>query len=306
MSQSHTERPFTEQVAPGVHAYIQPDGGWCLNNAGWVTDGHTTLLIDTAATERRALMLRDALVASGAPMPAHVVNTHHHGDHTYGNKVFAEGARIVGHTACVTEQVAAGHQLHAIWPDVEYGDVPVVPATVTYEDRLTLHVGEEEVQLLHPGVAHTLGDTIVWLPGRKVVFTGDLVFDGGAPFVPMGSLEGSLRALDVLRSLDAEVVVPGHGGICDPSVYATVEGYLRFVAELAAEGHKAGRTPMEVARAADLGEFATLREPERLVANLHRAYAELDGLPLGSPLDLPPVITDMAVLNGGRIPECLA
>jgi cyclase len=89
-------------------------------------------------------------------------------------------------------------------------------------------------------------------------------------------------------------------------VYATVEGYLRFVADLAAEGHKAGRTPMEVARAADLGEFATLREPERLVANLHRAYAELDGLPLGSPLDLTPVITDMAVLNGGRIPECLA
>lgn len=91
MSQLHTEHPFTVEVAPGVHAYVQPDGGWCLNNAGWVTDGHTTLLVDTAATERRALMLREALVASGAPMPAHVVNTHHHGDHTYGNAVFAQG-----------------------------------------------------------------------------------------------------------------------------------------------------------------------------------------------------------------------
>ncbi|MEU6342470.1 MBL fold metallo-hydrolase [Streptomyces sp. NPDC046977] len=305
-SPSQTDAPYTSRLAPGVHAYVQPDGGWCLNNAGFISDGRTTLLVDTAATERRALLLRDALTAAGVPQPDHVVNTHHHGDHTYGNSVFTPGARIVGHTACVKEQLAAGLQLHAIWPDVDYGEVPVTPATVTYEDELTLHVGEEEVRLLHPGVAHTLGDTVVWLPGPRVVFTGDLVFNGGAPFVPMGSLAGSLRGLELLRSLDAEVVVPGHGQVCDPSVYDTTEGYLRFVTELAADGHKAGREPLEVARAADPGEFASLREPERLVANLHRAYAELDGLPPGSPLDLVRIITDMAVLNGGRVPECLA
>ncbi|MFF3564207.1 MBL fold metallo-hydrolase [Streptomyces sp. NPDC002574] len=305
-SPSYTEAPYTSRLTPGVHAYVQPDGGWCLNNAGFVSDGRTTLLVDTAATERRALLLRDALTAAGVPQPSYVVNTHHHGDHTNGNSVFTPGARIVGHTACVKEQLAAGHQLQAIWPDVDYGEVPVIPATVTYEEQLTLHVGDEEVRLLHPGVAHTLGDTVVWLPGSRVVFTGDLVFNGGAPFVLMGSLAGSLQALETLRSLDAEVVVPGHGQVCDPSAYDTTEAYLRFVTELAADGHRAGREPLEVARTADAGEFAALREPERLVANLHRAYAELDGLPPGSPLDLVRIITDMAVLNGGRVPECLA
>lgn len=67
--------PYLLQPAPGVHAYVQPDGGWCLNNAGFVSDGGRTLLIDTAATERRARALRDAVVAAGVPLPRTVVNT---------------------------------------------------------------------------------------------------------------------------------------------------------------------------------------------------------------------------------------
>lgn len=64
------EDPYLVQPAPGVYAYVQPDGGWCLNNAGFVTDGGRTLLVDTAATERRALALRAAVLAAGAPLPA--------------------------------------------------------------------------------------------------------------------------------------------------------------------------------------------------------------------------------------------
>jgi cyclase len=301
-----TTEPYLTELANGVHAYVQPDGGWCLSNAGFVSDGRTTLLVDTAATERRTRLLRDALLATGAPMPSYVVNTHHHGDHTYGNTLFAGEAEIVGHAACVKEQVAAGHQLHMIWPEVEYGEVPITPPTVTYEDRMDLAAGGTEVRLIHPGPAHTIGDTIVWLPEQRIVFTGDLVFNGGTPFVPFGSLSGSLRALGLLRSLGAEIVVPGHGAVCDPGAYDVVERYLHYVAALAAEGRAAGRTPLETARTADLGEFAGLAEPERLVANLHRAYAEMDGLPLGIPLDLVAVLTDMAAMNGGRIPACHA
>jgi cyclase len=301
-----TTEPYLTELANGVHAYVQPDGGWCLSNAGFVSDGRTTLLVDTAATERRTRLLRDALLATGAPMPSYVVNTHHHGDHTYGNTLFAGEAEIVGHAACAKEQVAAGHQLHMIWPEVEYGEVPITPPTVTYEDRMDLQAGGTEVRLIHPGPAHTVGDTIVWLPEHRIVFTGDLVFNGGTPFVPFGSLSGSLRALGLLRALDAEVVVPGHGKVCDPGAYDVVEHYLHYVAALAAEGRAAGRTPLETARAADLGEFAELAESERLVANLHRAYSEMDGLPLGIPLDLVAVLTDMAAMNGGRIPACHA
>ncbi|WP_327322489.1 MBL fold metallo-hydrolase [Streptomyces sp. NBC_01210] len=299
--------PYTVQLAPEVHAYVQPDGGWCLNNAGFVSDGESTLLIDTAATERRAQALRDAVLATGVPLPRTIVNTHHHGDHTYGNTVFTPGAVVIGHDLCRSEQLAAGHQLHLLWPRTDFGDITITAPTVTYNDRLTVHVGDIEVRLIHPGgVAHTLGDTVVHLPRQGVVFTGDLIFQGGTPFIPVGSLSGSLRALDLLRSLDATTVVPGHGPVTDPSAYDATERYLRYVAELAREGHAKGRTPLETARGADLGVFAELRESERLVANLHRAYAELDGKPEGSPLDPVLVFGDMAAMNGGVPVACHA
>ncbi|GAA0322359.1 MBL fold metallo-hydrolase [Streptomyces polychromogenes] len=299
------EKPYVVQPAAGVYAYVQPDGGWCLNNAGWVSDGGRTLLVDTAATERRALALREAVLGQGSPLPRTVVNTHHHGDHTYGNAAFAP-AVIVGHENARAEQLAAGHQLELIWPATDFGAIEITAPDLTYGDRLTLYVGDTEVRVLHPGVAHTTGDSVVWLPARRVVFTGDLVFAGGTPFLAMGSLAGSLRALELLRSLDAETVVPGHGPLTDPSAYESTERYLRYVAELAREGRGEGLTPLETARRADLGEFAAWRESERLVANLHRAYAELAGEPEGAPLDIMAVLRDMTVMNGGTPILCHA
>ncbi|WP_137990321.1 MBL fold metallo-hydrolase [Streptomyces vilmorinianum] len=298
--------PYVVALAPGAHAFVQPDGGWCLNNAGFVGDARETLLVDTAATERRARLLREAVLAEGLPLPRTIVSTHHHGDHTYGNGVFLPGARIVGHANCRTEQLAAGRQLHLLWPRTDFGDIEVTPPSLTYSESLTLYVGELEVRVLHPGPAHTTGDSIVHLPQQGVVFTGDLVFHGGTPFLPMGSLSGSLRALELLRSLDAPTVVPGHGPVTDPSAYDATERYLRWVAALAREGRAKGATPLETARRADLGEFGAWRESERLVANLHRAYAELDGLPEGSPLDPAAVFGDMAAMNGGVPVACHA
>ncbi|WP_060179998.1 MBL fold metallo-hydrolase [Streptomyces sp. IMTB 1903] len=298
--------PYLVRPAAGVYAYVQPDGGWCLNNAGFVSDGGRTLLVDTAATERRALALREAVVSTGVPLPRTVVNTHHHGDHTYGNCVFTPEALVLGHDNARTEQLAAGHQLEMIWPATDFGAMDITAPDLTYSDRATVHVGGTEVQVLHPGVAHTTGDSVVWLPRQRVVFTGDLVFAGGPPFLAMGSLAGSLRALELLRSLDAETVVPGHGPLTDPSAYDSTERYLRYVAELAREGVAEGLTPLEVARQADLGEFAAWRESERLVANVHRAYAELAGKPEGAPLDIPAVLADMTLMNGGRPIPCHA
>ncbi|MDX3535279.1 MBL fold metallo-hydrolase [Streptomyces sp. MB09-01] len=300
------EAPYLVQPAPGVYAYVQPDGGWCLNNAGFVSDGGRTLLIDTAATERRALALREAVAAAGVPLPRTVVNTHHHGDHTYGNGVFAPEALVLGHDSARTEQLAAGHQLELIWPATDFGAIDITAPDLTYSDRATVHVGGTEVQVIHPGVAHTTGDSIVWLPRQRVVFTGDIVFAEGTLFLAMGSLAGSLRALELLRSLDAETVVPGHGPLTDASAYEATERYLRYVAELAREGRAKGLTPLEVARQADLGEFAAWRESERLVANVHRAYAELAGEAEGVPLDILAVLKDMTVMNGGTPILCHA
>jgi cyclase len=298
--------PRVEEVADGIYAYVQPHGGWCVSNAGFLVGRDAVTVVDTASTESRARRLREA-VSSVTPLPPRtLVNTHHHGDHTYGNTVFAPGATIIAHELAREEMLAAGLQLHAIWPDVDWGRIELTPPTVTFADRLTVYVDEAPVQLIHVGPAHTGNDVVAWVPDRRVLFAGDVVFSGGTPFVLMGSVAGSLDAIARLRALGPDTVVAGHGVVGGTEILDATEGYLRWVQRLARDAVAAGLAPLEAAREADLGEFAGLLDPERIVGNLHRAYAEERGEPRGSRLDDNAILVEMVVYNDGKIPVCLA
>lgn len=292
------------EIADGVFAYVQPHGGWCLNNAGLLTDGTDSALVDTAATQARALRLREEALRIAERPPRLLVNTHFHGDHTFGNFVFPE-ATVVGHERARSDIAAAGLHLTGLWPEVCWGDLEVVPPHLTYRDHLTVHVGSLRAELLHLGPAHTTGDTVVWLPEQRVLFTGDLVMAGATPFCPMGSVSGSLEALRALRALGARTVVPGHGPVGGPELFDVDEHYLRRLQRLAEEGLAAGRSPLETAREAGPGPYADLLDAERLVPNLHRAYAEALGAPPGEPLDIPALFAEMTRYHGG-LPACHA
>jgi cyclase len=299
--------PKVVEVADGVFAYIQPDGSWWLNNTGFVAGGDLVLSIDTCSTEARtrAYLAEVERVAGAAPRL--LVNTHHHGDHTNGN-CFLPFATIIGHELCRRSMLDTGIlDPQGIWEPVEWGALALAPPFVTFEHRLDIHVGGLRVELHHIGVpAHTTNDVVAWIPERGVLFAGDLVFNGGTPFVLMGSVAGTLSALARLAEFPADVIVPGHGEPCDLEIVAVAGEYLRFVQDTAAAAHGAGLTPLEAARAADLGEFGELTDPERLAGNLHRAYAELEGQRAGAPIDLRAALADMVALNGGRPLRCRA
>ncbi|MFD3514393.1 MBL fold metallo-hydrolase [Streptomyces sp. NPDC058657] len=308
MHRAIPERPadtLVTEVADGVHAYVQHRGGWCLNNAGILTDAGHSALVDTAATEDRARALRRTALALCPLPPRAVVNTHFHGDHTYGNFVFPE-ALTIGHARTRTMTRAAGLHMASLWPDVRWGDIEVAPPQLTFEDRTTLHIGALRAELIHIGpAAHTTDDTIVWLPEQRVLFTGDLAMNGVTPFCAMGSVTGSLRALQRLRALGATTVVPGHGPVGGPEILDANAAYLRWVQQLAEEGTSSGTEPLVLARATRPGPYAGLLDPERLLPNLHRAYAEARGLPEGAPLDIPALFREMTEYHGGP-PRCLA
>ena len=124
--------------------------------------------------------------------------------------------------------------------------------------------------------------------------------------LPWGPSRGGSRALETLRALGAETIVPGHGPVCGPEVFDDMAAYLRFVQELARKGFDAGLSPLESAREADLGRFAPWHDTERLAGNLHRAYSEIRGETLGVKLDLGPMVADMIAYNGGKPVRCLA
>lgn len=293
-----------EQVADGVFAYVQPDGGWCVNNAGLVVAGGRSLLVDTTATEARTRALRRAVLGVAPGPPRYLVNTHSHGDHTFGNFLFPE-AVIAGHSGTRAGMLEVGLHLTGLWPDVAWGDIEVTPPTLTYESGIVLEFGGVRVEVRAMGTAHTREDSVVWLPEQRVLFTGDLVMSGTAPFFPMGSLSGSLAAVRALRALEPRTVVAGHGPVGGAELLAEAEGYLLWVRQLAAEGHAAGRTPRETAAAVDHSAWSHLREAERLVPNLHRAYLELSGAAPGEPIDMGAVFQDM-VEYGGGLPRCEA
>ncbi|NJP78184.1 MBL fold metallo-hydrolase, partial [Streptomyces sp. AA8] len=117
------DTPRLQEVAENVHAYIQPDGGWCLNNAGLIVAGNRSALVDTAATEARARALKEAVAPLTARPPQFVVNTHSHGDHTFGNYLFADDAVVVSHERTRTEMADIGLHLTGLWPEVCWGDV---------------------------------------------------------------------------------------------------------------------------------------------------------------------------------------
>jgi cyclase len=296
--------PGLVPLVDGVFAWVQPDGSWWINNAGVILGEDGPVLIDTCATEARTRRFLAAVdsVAGGAPVRV-AVNTHLHGDHTYGNCLLPSSAMIIGHQA-TRDGLLADFLLAntpPIWsPSPEWGALSIRPPTVVVHDRITVYAGKRPIELHHPGhPAHTQGDVVAWLPDDGVLFTGDLIFHDVTPLVFMGSVDGALRSLEWLASFGAAHVVPGHGALVDDFdvVLDAHVRYYRFIQETARAGITDGVAPLDAARRTDLGEFADWPDRERVVLNLHRAYAELQE----TDMDLLAAFTDALAYNGGPL-----
>jgi len=307
--------PELIEVADGVFAYVQPDGSWYINNTGFVVGPSSVISIDGCSTERRTRAYLDR-IATVSPAPVSMlINTHHHGDHTYGNSLFGT-ATIIAQEKCRDEMIAFGSPGNTgIWEPVDWGNVTLAPPTLTFADRVRLWSGDRPLEVSYVGqAAHTSNDSLVWLPEQEVLFCGDLLFNGGTPFLLMGSLRGAIDVLtNVVAPIPARVIVPGHGAPCDHRLIGTVVGYLEFVLAIAQRGIDAGLSPLETARQTDLGEYDGWLDRERIVGNLHRAYADLgaaggaDGSSAeGSSVDVIAALTDMIAYNGGQPLSCYA
>jgi len=284
----------------GCHAWLQPDGGWGLNNAGLIAGPRESLLIDTLFDNRlTAGMLAGLAPVTAAAPVRRVVNTHGNGDHWFGNQLLGE-TEIIASAATLAEMRATGpDQVRALLADpgragavarrlfgaFRFGDVVPAYPTTTFDRQLAVRVGDIDVELIEVGPAHTAGDTIVHVPSAGVIYAGDIVFAGGTPIAWQGSIANWLRACERIVSLGAHTIVPGHGPATTAAAVRAQASYLRFVQEEAVVRHGRGMTFAEAAHDVDLGEYAAMPERERLIVNVHAAYRELD--PATPPLDGP-------------------
>jgi cyclase len=280
-----------------VYAYLQPNGTWGWSNAGIIVDGESSLLIDTLFDLKLTRDMLDTMHKS-IPAAAHidmVVNTHANGDHCWGNELVAD-AQIIASARTAEEMTTGisptqlamilkrapelgelGEFLSYAFGTFDFDNITLTPPTKTFEDELTLKVGDKEVRLIEVGPAHTLGDTLVHIPSDRVVFTADILFIGGHPIIWAGPTSNWLKACDRILKMDVDTIVPGHGPITDKNGVAEVKGYLEYIYQEAEKRYEIGMSAKEAAKDIDLDRYATWTDGERIAVNMASIFRELKG-----------------------------
>ena len=283
MNKKHTVPTWeagVKQLAPNIYAYIQAKATWYWSNAGFIVGKDYVVVVDSLATVGLTQRFRDEIRNITDKPIRYLINTHHHGDHTYGNHVFA-GATIISHDYCRREITEAPmmdpNLLNTIFPEFDFRGIAATPADITFDDMLTLHMDGREVRLVHLGSGHTAGDIIVYLPEEGIIFAGDFIFLYSTPLGMEGSFAGWLKNLDAMAKLGGLIHVPGHGPVCGAEGLNLCRDYLVFVRREARKRFDKGMTVDEAAKDIDLGQFKQWPNHERILLNLERLWREFRG-----------------------------
>lgn len=312
------------EVADGAHAYLQPDGSWGFSNAGLVVGEGGSLLVDTLFDLHLTRRMLDAMAPITAACPVtSVVNTHANGDHCYGNQLVAGvGVEVVTTevSAREMEEVPAallaaltaadlpaplGDWVAHAFGRFDFEAIETPPPDRTFSGRTTVEAGGRTVELIEVGPAHTGGDLLAWVPDSRVVFTGDILFIGSTPIMWAGPIGNWIAACELIESLDAAVVVPGHGPLATPERVRSVGDYLSFLRDGTAARHAAGMDAVAAAldldAEVDASPWADWNERERIMVTVDKVYGELD--PARPPTGVVDLFTHMATYMADRRPR---
>lgn len=270
------------ELASGVFAYVQKGGVLGVSNGGLIVGDSSAIAVDALFVPSMTRRYVSAIRRTTKSPVTHLVNTHHHIDHTGGNQFF-ERSRIVAHERSREEQVRFGmpaERLKAFIPAFanEYDDLRLVLPDTVFADRMTLHQGGRRIELLHLGPAHTPGDTLVYLPAEKVLFAGDVAFHYVVPGPYDCHVSGWIRVCDRIAGMDVETIVPGHGPVGGKAELREMRDYLALVRREARKSYDAGEPAVDAANRMRVGGYyAQWSEGVRLPIIVQRLYMEFEG-----------------------------
>lgn len=231
------------EVADGVFVYTIT--GFIMVNTGIVVGDDAVAVIDTGTTEADARSLLGA-VASVTDKPVrYVINTHYHGDHSFGNWWFLP-AITIGHRRCRLQLVGdegASHRdtmashMPAIREQVEA--VPLAPPALTFEQYIDVHLGNIDLRLAYLGRAHTDNDIAIGVEGADLAFAGDLIEQSGPPIAGEGFPDEWGPTLRKLGAAMVDRYVPGHGLIVDSMFVSGQAGTFEALSRACASAESA-------------------------------------------------------------------
>jgi len=225
-------------LGPGVYAAIDDPDGAAYCNAGIIDLGDRTVVVDSFETIAAAEDLKAAAqMLTGQPASI-VILTHEHGDHWYGNQVFAasEELRVIWERRALRLQ--RGMQQA---PDL----YPRLPDQ-TFEKEMKLLGTERSIEVINYGHAHSHGDVCVFVPDVNAAFIGDLGFFGRHPYLLNSIPQNWVEVLQTLDGLPFEIFVPGHGPIGGKEAIRDLRSYMQTLIQFCSDAKDAGKPLQEI------------------------------------------------------------
>lgn len=225
----------TVQIADGV--YVIPDQRVSLvPNVGIIVGDSGVLVVDTGMGPANAeIVLSEVRKITDRPI-RYLVSTHFHPEHNFGAQAFPDETVII-YAAKQYEDLKNKGTMYRDWFIDMFGDdvrallepVEIIPPDVTFSRNANIDLGGRRIELHFLGeAAHTSGDTVIYLPDAKVIFTGGLTPNRFFPIMPDADSSGAgwIASLEKLEQFTIDTVVPGHGEVADRELISRVKDYL--------------------------------------------------------------------------------
>ena len=275
-----------QKIAPDVYFHEGNLKGKGHCNNGWVVFEDYVLVIDGNFPSGAKEVIPKIRAITDKPI-RFAFDTHHHGDHAYGNQVWVEnGAVPVAHEGVMREMQKYEP---ARWNDTAQGRKDVAESklklpTLLYTNVMIFDDGKHRVELLHFGVAHTRGDGFAWLPNEKILFTGDACVNGPYNFMGDGDSEHWVKTLEGAKKLGAKTICPGHGPLGTGDL---LDDQQKYFVELRKQVKRLARKPPEQVKAATEDIRAALKKDSQIAryagdslpAQVEKVYREMGGKP---------------------------
>jgi cyclase len=292
-------RPVSSQVnevrtlSPGVYFHEGDLTGKGHCNNGWIVMEDYVLVVDANFPSGAQVIIPKIKSITDKPI-RFAFDTHHHGDHAYGNQVWVDNGAVPVATTRALEEMKKYETGHyggkpGRWEDAAKTRPDVAasrlhPPTLLFPKDLVFDDGKLRVELRYFGVAHTHGDGFAWLPKERILFTGDACVNGPYNYTGDGDIGEWIETLEAVQKLNPRVVCPGHGPVSDGTL---LEDQRQYFIALRREVQKLKeKKPAEVQAAvpqikAAIEANARIKRyvGEFFPAQVEKAYTEMGGAP---------------------------
>ena len=272
--------PGFTKVKDGIYVYAAKEGN---STCSVVLTEEGPVIIDTCQTPPDTHRLMAAVKKLTDKPVRFVIDTEVHNDHTFGHWVFSPPA-IVGNAEGATEGMKKGFDpkrvetLTAQSP--EMGEAikgyKMITPQIEYRNKMTINLGERTFELLYLKNVHSEADTAIWLPKERVLFAASAAnvksIINLRPFVRIPDV---LVSYKLMKSLNPEIVVPGHGAVSTTKIFDEYEAFYNLLVKRVGEMAAQGKSLDEIKKELKMPEYADWAGQNNLPQNIAVAYESI-------------------------------